>query len=126
MTKEFILNTLVPYKQDKTLCANVDNACYYLTDDNRKCAVGKHLIDGEHQTLMGDVYALNDKYGLNNILTIEAKEQEIPIDVWKQIQLYHDSIFNDMSKYYNLNKIEGVITSLEELTGFRFDELRVK
>lgn len=39
MTKEFILNTLLPYKEDPTTCATNEKGGYeYLTKDGKKCA----------------------------------------------------------------------------------------
>jgi hypothetical protein len=118
MTREFILNTLLGYKQDSSTCA-VDKygKCSYLTEDGKKCAIGKHLIDGEHQKLIGYVYQLNEKYGLNNILTEEAKKQEIPVIVWEIMQSYHDNIVRNYS-------INDVVNKLEAETGFKFPELK--
>ena len=93
MEKKFILDTLLPYKQDPTTCAkNGKGGCSYLTIDGRKCAVGKHLVDGEHQN--SGLYAerLFTFYNPDDILTEEAKQQQIPIDVWEKMQSYHDYI----------------------------------
>jgi hypothetical protein len=123
MTREFILNTLLPYKQDPTTCAIDGTNCLYLTKDGKKCAVGKHLIDGEHQNIKSWVYVLNDKYDLNNILTKEAKKQEIPLKVWGIMQSYHDKIATEQS-FHNFHIINDVVNKLEEETGFKFPELK--
>lgn len=120
MTKEFILNTLLPYKEDPTTCAtNEKGGCEYLTKDGRKCAVGKHLVDGEHQK--SGLYAslLFYCYNPDDILTEEAKEQQIPIGVWSIMQSYHDGIAENRGRT-NMNEIVEI---LQKLTGFEFPEL---
>ena len=120
MEKKFILDTLLPYKQDPTTCAkNGKGGCEYLTKDGRKCAVGKHLIDGEHQMSSLYVSSLFSRYNPDDILTEEAKQQQIPRNVWAKMQSYHDGIAKNNSKT-NMN---GIVRQLEELTGFEFPEL---
>lgn len=118
MTREFILNTLLPYKEDPSTCAIDRGTCKYLDSKGRKCALGKHLIEGIHQTFNGVVDELDVKYGLNNILTEEAKLQGIPINVWKKMQNYHDELANGRTSY-----IIGIISVLEIKTGLKFPEL---
>lgn len=119
MTKEFILNTLLPYKENPSNCANEDSGCVYLTADGKKCAVGKHLIDGEHQKYVGGVLGLFEFYDKDRILTEEAKAQGIPDDVWVVMQYYHDSIASG-KRHFRINKH---VKQLEEFTGFEFPEL---
>lgn len=118
MTREFILNTLLSYKEDPNTCAIHNGNCKYLDDKGRKCALGKHLIEGIHQIFDGGVYDLNEKYGLNNILTEEATLQNIPIVVWAEIQGYHDYLASA-----NIEGCNRTVKSLEDKTDFKFPEL---
>lgn len=121
MTKEFILNTLIKYKEDRSKCAsNGKVSCVYLhLKTGNKCAVGEHLIDGEHQQFTGSADRLFEKYGFG-ILTQEAQEQQIPVNVWMKMQQYHDSIAYYGSKGKELSHI---VENLETNTGFKFPEL---
>ena len=120
MEKKFILDTLLPYKQDPTTCAkNGKGGCEYLTKDGRKCAVGKHLIDGEHQMSSLYVSSLFSRYNPDDILTEEAKQQQIPINVWAKMQEYHDYI----ARGETFLVINDKVKELEQLTGFEFPEL---
>lgn len=117
MTREFILNTLLPYKEDVSKCAYENSFCKYLTNDGRKCAVGKHLIDGDHQRLEGSVGQLVNKYGWYPF-TKEAQDQKINLTVWSIMQRYHDSL---SQTHRGSNTI---VDDLEKSTGFEFPELR--
>ena len=120
MEKKFILDTLLPYKQDPTTCAkNEEGGCSYLTTDGRKCAVGKHLIDGEHQMSALYVSSLFYRYNPDDILTEEAKQQQISIDIWAKMQRYHDCVAVNFSNEI----INDVVKELEQLTGFELPEL---
>jgi hypothetical protein len=118
MTKEFILDTLLPYKKDSSLCA-IDNGCVYLTPNGKKCAVGKHLIEGEHQKFVGDIYDLDAEYNLNNILTEEAQRQNISLQIWELMQQYHDFIALKKS----FIAINNTAKLLEKHTHIQFPEL---
>ncbi len=119
MTREFILDTLLPYKENPSICGINDNGnCLYVTNNHNKCAVGKHLIEGEHQYFEGDVYGIDTEYNLNNILTEEAQKQNIPLHIWDLMQSYHDSIAKG-----RLNKINTIVIDLEKQTNFEFPEL---
>ncbi len=120
MTREFILNTLLPYKENPATCAFGDNGCCYLTSDGRRCAVGKHMIEGEHQkigTAISDTISFPD---INAVLNADAVAQEIPVETWRQIQWYHDSIaLSDTTE-----SINRCVNKLEKMTGFQFPELK--
>lgn len=117
MTREFILNTLLPYKEDVSKCAYENSFCKYLTNDGRKCAVGKHLIDGDHQRFEGSVGQLVNKYGWY-VFTKEAQDQKINLTAWSTMQRYHDSL----SQTHRASNM--IVDYLEKLTGFEFPELR--
>src|SRR6478752_232003 len=111
MTREFILNTLLPYKEDPSTCAtNAFGNCMYLDDKGRKCALGKHMKEGPWQLEENkNINTLSDEYTLNHMLTDEALDQNISIDIWSTIQSYHDRIADESSWYIKSN----VISELE-------------
>jgi hypothetical protein len=116
--REFILNTLLPYKQDPTTCGYNMGACLYLTEDGRKCAVGKHMIDGKHQHYGGGVISLNRRYGLDNILTEEAKAIGLSVEEWEVMQEYHDAIAKRED-----SALDFKVMSLENISELKFPEL---
>ncbi len=120
MTREFILNTLLPYKEDPSTCGydKETEKCYYLTKDGRKCAVGKHMIEGEHQSSPDSIVYLTEQKSLDKYLTQEAIEQNLSLNVWAIMQEYHDKIAISADKTIN-NKA----AKLERVTGLKFPEL---
>lgn len=107
--QQFIIDTLLPYKQDPTTRAlDSRGLCVYLDNQGNKCALGKHLKQGEWQYDEGDVTYLNDEYNLNSILTDEAKEQNLSIKDWANIQVYHDTMVD------NKNESNAALKRLEE------------
>lgn len=57
MTRDFIINSLLPYKDDPSKCG-LDGTrmlypCMYLTHEGKKCAVGQYLKPGEWQQFAG-------------------------------------------------------------------------
>lgn len=119
MTRKFILNTLLPYKENPSLCAFIktDHLCMYLTEDGKKCAVGRYLKEGEHQQCRANVVELFKEYPPKDILTEEAFNQYIPTNVWLLMQRYHDKTATNHS-------VNDIVAELENETGFKFDELR--
>jgi hypothetical protein len=130
MTREFILDTLLPYRQNPELCAVVTNemrhtTCEYLTKDGKKCAVGKHMKDGPWQNILGNYECLIDIYKPEEFLTNEALSQNIPNNVWELMQDYHDSIGvtkDDAIKNYS--SINSIVEGLERATNFDFSPLK--
>ncbi len=118
--REFILNTLIGYKNNPETCAYENDRCLYLTSDGRKCAVGKHLKEGEHQYCHGDVDILLYDYNSDDIFTDEAKQYDLSIREWDLMQKYHDYIAQDK----NISRLNNIVTSLEEITKLSFPELK--
>lgn len=119
--RQFILDTLLPYKQDPKTCAFIGGKCLYLTKDGRKCAVGKHMKKGEWQKSENSISGLLGDIGLElkDILTKEAVEQGLTLREWNALQAYHDSIgFGDAYSDINLS-----VEHLEKVTGLKFPEL---
>lgn len=121
MTRNFILKTLLPYKENRKLCASQYGQCMYLTEDGRKCAVGMHLKQGEWQKFIGDVEGLDDEYSLEQILLAKARKQQIPLKVWEHMQSYHDAL----SVEEKPSNIRLIVERLEKSTGFKFEELLI-
>ena len=122
--RQFILNTLIGYKEDITTCGyDLENEnCLYLTKEGNKCAVGKHLKDGEWQKSSVDAGGLFSKYYKEDILTEEAFNIGLSNSTWEKIQNYHDAIATTSSKEsINLN-----LGYLEKQTDLLFPELRFK
>lgn len=120
MTREFILKSLLPYKEDPARCGYdpASTNCMYLTPDGKKCAVGQYLNPGKWQLFMGSVKPLFANYG-TGILTDEAREQKIPIEVWESMQAYHDKLAKGHSIL-----TDDDLDDLERETGYKFPELR--
>lgn len=116
--KKFILDTLLPYKNDPSTCGYENNSCKYLTSDGKKCAVGQHMVEGEHQLCYGGIFTLNQMYGLANILTEKANAIGLSVEEWMAIQNYHDGIATN-------NPIYDIVHILEDLTGLKFPELQI-
>jgi hypothetical protein len=119
-TRQFILDTLLPYKLDPSTCGydNVEKYCVYLTQDGRRCAVGKHLKEGEWLYSKKEVEMLNSEYGLRNILNEEANSHDLSLGIWSTMQSYHDSIASQRT-----HTINDTVKKLQAYTGFRFPEL---
>lgn len=101
--KQFILDTLLPYKLDRSTCAtNINLNCVYLdSNTGNKCAIGKHMKKGVWQQHKGSVLELVSHYKLSNILTEEANSQNLSLDIWGTIQSYHDSLARKLDSLVN-------------------------
>lgn len=121
MTKrEFILDTLLPYREDpEKNCATDGVACVYLDDEGRKCAVGKHLKDGRWQYFEGGYENLISMFPKKEVFTEEALEQDLSDREWELMQLYHDNLLCDRAKTME------ALAELEESTGEKFPELYI-
>lgn len=125
MTKEFLLKSLLPYKNDPSLCGYNDGDCVYLTKDNKTCAIGQHMKPGPWQHKIASASTLFKSYGEKKIMTKEWLNQSIPHEVADKMQQYHDVIayssrFHDDRK----NIINQHVDSLEKMTGFDLKELK--
>ena len=118
--KQFILDTLLPYKQDPTTCAMELRSCKYLTEDGRKCAVGKHMKKGKWQTGLMAVSGISQHFGLKKVLKKSALKQGLTIKQWGHIQSYHDSIARD----YSDESINEAVSDIEESLNIDLTELK--
>ena len=117
--KQFILDTLLPYKQDPTTCA-IDGACKYLTEDGRKCAVGKHMKKGKWQTKVMGVVDMDREFGLDKVLKKSALKQGFTVEQWELIQRYHDKCAN----YSHIEVMNFRVEKLEESLNITLTELK--
>lgn len=99
--KEIILETAAFYGEDPSRRAVIKEdgraKCRYLTEDGRKCAVGKCLIEGEKILSVGIVGAMSaelvdgqvhDIANLEDILMPEYRGHDT--DFWARLQEFHD------------------------------------
>ena len=118
--KQFILDTLLPYKEDPKTCAIDDDRCEYLTEDGRMCAVGKHMKKGQWQTEFMDVSGIDDVFGLKKVLKKSALKQEFTVEQWELIQRYHDKC----ADYAHIGVINFRVEKLEESFNIDLTELK--
>ena len=118
--KQFILETLLPYKEDPTTCAIDGGKCEYLTEDGRKCAVGKHMKKGTWQTVFMDVSNINDEFGIDKVLKKSALKQGFTIEQWGHIQRYHDKC----ADHSHIEVMNFRVDKLEESLNMDLTELR--
>ena len=118
--KQFILETLLPYKQDPTTCAIDGGKCEYLTEDGRKCAVGKHMKKGKWQTRFMDVNSIDRVFGIEKVLKKSALKQGFTIEQWELIQRYHDKC----ASYSDIVVMNFRVEKLEESLNIDLTELR--
>ena len=111
--REFILNTLLPYRENPNLRASDKyGVCSYLTKDGKKCAIGKHMLNGEWQHFEGSPDSLLRTYDPRQIFTKEFLEQDFSIIEMEAVQIVHDSNFSKDS-----------IDRLERITFLSFPEI---
>lgn len=125
MTKEFLIKSLLPYKENNELCALNGSKCVYLTNDNKKCAIGQYMIPGEWQKYPNGVELLFDKFPEKDIMTDEWIEQNVAPNCAAQMQIYHDNIsFYECHPVTYSVIINGAVSQLESMTGFNLNELK--
>ena len=118
--KQFILDTLLPYKEDPTTCAIDGDSCVYLTEDGRKCAVGKHMKKGRWQEVITDVIGINREFGIEKVLKKSALKQGFTIEQWGHIQRYHDKC----ADYSDIEVMNFRVELLEESLNIDLTELK--
>ena len=118
--KQFILDTLLPYKEDPTTCAIDGVKCLYLTKDGRKCAVGKHMKKGKWQTEFMDVRDVDREFSLDKVLKKSALKQGFTVEQWHLIQRYHDKCAN----YSHIDVMNFRVEKLEESFNIDLTELK--
>ena len=118
--KQFILDTLLPYKEDPTTCAIDGDSCVYLTEDGRKCAVGKHMKKGRWQEVITDVIGINREFGIEKVLKKSALKQGFTIKQWELIQRYHDKC----ADYSHIEVMNFRVELLEESLNIDLTELK--
>lgn len=119
--RQFILDTLLPYKNDPSLCAvDEEGNCVYLTKEGKKCALGVHMNNGVWQSMDMDAKGVLVRFGEHKVLKKEALEQKLTIEEWDLIQGCHDSFAKDTFILLKNKTIER----LEKDTDLSFPELK--
>lgn len=120
ITKEFILEALLKYKNNPSLCGYNGERCMYLTKDGKKCAIGQFMKVGNHQKYENGVFFILTSKNLNKIF----KKKYLPIfensnnkQTLIYMQNYHDAIAQDENPNYTVENIETI-------TGFNLNELK--
>ena len=119
--RQFILDTLLPYRNDPSLCS-IDKKtgyCLYLSEEGKTCAVGKHMKAGKWQKAIMGVEELVVNYSISDIFTVDAEEQNLTIFEWYYIQNYHDSIATGAS----IIQLNELLARFEKETNLLFPEL---
>ena len=110
LTKEELINdTVAYYSKDVKRRAAGPEGCFYLTHDDRMCAVGRWLkeeIVGKNN-IRGNVYTLFDRYPQEEVLKEEVLGHED--EFWGNLQILHDEdtfwdengLTEDGKEYYN-------------------------
>ena len=125
--KEFVLKTLLPYKEDPSKCASVttteyginSDRCMYLTEDGRKCAVGVWMNEGEWQKSFKSARELLNEYPQDKVLKKEALEMNLTLSEWQLLQSYHDTLAHHPRHINNRVKI------IENILEIKLPELKV-
>ena len=123
--KKFILDTLLPYREDPSRCAVVIDKegiprCKYLTDDGRMCAIGKHMKKGIWQKEEASICDILEVWYLEEILTDEAISMGFSEGDWETIQIYHDKLATDRKMVNSTARV------LECRFNIELPELRIK
>lgn len=135
--EKFIIDTLLPYKQDTSKCSYDGSACLYLTEQGNKCAVGAHMREGEWQQATpynmvngSAADAVFKKWGAKTVLTEEAYKFHVALKnlfgepddvyrVWVLMQDYHDHLASGRGRTY-----DSAAKSLETHLGINLTELK--
>lgn len=120
--KQFILDTLLPYKEDPSLCAYYDTACMYEAPNGNRCALGKHIVSTDPEVLefKGGSEMLFACYKPEKILSKQALSFNIDIRGWEVIQHYHDTIGEDGYT----KRLNSLVDIMESHFGVNLDNLR--
>lgn len=123
--QQFILDTLLPYKENPLTCAtNSKGGCEYLTEDGKKCAVGKHMKEGEWQKY-GKFYPnLCKEWDKEKIFTKKAFQQNLSDEVWQSMQEYHDTLARGIADEIDKENINKIVSDLETFTKSNLTELK--
>ena len=123
--REFVLDTLLPYKEDLSTRAFDGGSCLYLTADGNKCAVGKHMVEGPWQKKITSIKGLVEHYTFEQMLTPEAFAMGFNLNTWAAIQRYHDNLFNNLNSI-QIFELNLVVIGIEDELGIKLPELILK
>lgn len=119
--KGFILETLLPYKENPELCALEDGLCRFLTKDGKTCAIGRWMKKGKWQKMEGDAWDLFEKYNEKDFFKKKARDMKFTDSEWDVIADYHDKISEEQDEAF----INPSVDKLEEKFFIKLPELRI-
>lgn len=97
---ELIMETVEAYKGNSNRAIE-GGQCKYLTEDGRKCAVGRCMNDGPWQMLNVTFILLDVKFEE----CIKPEYHDIPIDLFYSLQEFHDDFYN---KFFMENDVTDI------------------
>lgn len=101
--EEIITDTVNYYEADPSRRAvDEESSCAYLAEDGRKCAVGRYLLDGPWQHSAANALGLVRDYDTNCLV---PEVRHIPVDLWQQLQTYHDRWQSVESRKYYVSRL---------------------
>lgn len=126
-TRQFILDTLLDYKINTKNCAiNSNGGCSYLTENGKKCAVGKHMVKGEHQYYEDSFIHLICKYNREEFFTKKALKQNLDNYTWSTMQSYHDALAYFSRGKADKQEINKYVYLLETHLDIKLPELLIE
>lgn len=120
--RQYILDMLLPYKQDVSICGwdENDKSCVYFDSRTKNvCVAGKMMKDPSEFSYSDEsILNLIKDYGRENLLNEEALRMNLPDEVIGQMQSYHDLLAK--SRFISAMSV----IRIEKITGFKLDELK--
>ena len=86
---QLVRETLMAYiKWPTKLRGKQLGICRYITDDGRKCAVGRCMLNPREHACAATVTSLSYRYNFDDLLKPEYRG--FPIQLWEELQTFHD------------------------------------
>lgn len=113
--KEFALQAIAPYYKDPSICGYEDDRCVYLTNNGRKCVLGKYLKEPDKFRGRGSAISIFYAKTQEDILIPEAVGI-LSTDQWQSLQNIHDNVARNENLLNIRSRIDNLgLFTLEEL-----------